>query len=164
MEQLDNISQLRNLWLRSPDERLGCWREFRLELQAEYAASDNNPLPSLEAISTWWSFAPIVNVAMDPYSLNTWPNIWELIYQGECCKYSRGVAMAYNMHYLDQNVNVKIARVLDTKYNDEYFIAIWNDTYILNSMQTQIVDLQGNTDLHIKESWSIQDIINAKEN
>lgn len=163
MEQLDNISQLRNLWLRSSDERLTCWREFRLELQATYVCND--PLPSLKAISMWWNFAPIVSVAMDPFSLKTWPSVWEIIIDGECCKYSRGVAMAYNMHYLDETVNVKIARVLDTKYNDEYLVAIWNDRYALNTMHNDVLDLQENkVDLVIKESWTIQDIINEKQN
>lgn len=73
--------------------------------------------------------------------------------------------MAYNMHYLDETVNVKIARVLDTKYNDEYLIAIWNDRFALNTMHNDVLDLQENkVDLIIKESWTIQDIINEKQN
>ena len=164
LEQLSNISQLRNLWLRSPEERLACWREFRLELQAEYSVCDNDMLSSLNAISTWWAYAPIVNVAMDPFNLKTWPNIWELIHQGECCKYSRGVAMAYNTHYIDQDAHVTVSHALDTSHNDEYFITVINERYILNSLHKPVIDLQSNhVDFVIKESWSIQDIIDAKQ-
>lgn len=159
MEQLSNISQLRNLWLRSPAERLACWREFRLELQDKYT-SCSDPVVILEHINTWWKYVPIVSVAMDPFNRKTWPSIWELIYQGECCKYSRGLALAYNMHYIDQDINVKVSRVFDTKNNDEYFIAIWNDSYVLNSLYGDIVDFPSvDTTLDIRESWMIQDIV-----
>jgi hypothetical protein len=47
MNQL-NISQLQNLWMRSPDERLASWRDFRIELQSTMVGCvDNIPVSAL---------------------------------------------------------------------------------------------------------------------
>jgi len=166
LEQL-NISQLRNLWLRSPDERLASWREFRIELQSHYdlyeatgTESDNAILlDCLNAVSIWWKQAPVVSVAMDPFNLESWPTIWEILDQGECCKYSRGLAMAYNIHYMDKNVHVSIDRVRDHKFHDEYMIATFDGKYALNSLHTQILNLQGVESLEVRESIPISSYI-----
>lgn len=163
MEQL-NISQLRNLWLRSPDERLASWREFRIELQSSYdqyeangsEADDKVLVSCLYAISTWWSQVPMVNVAIDPYNPELWPTVWEIIDQGECCKYSRGLAMAYNMHYMEPRVAVTLDRVYDHHFNDEYMIANFGGKYGLNSQHSPVIKLQDVDSLEIRESWDIQ--------
>lgn len=162
MEQL-NISQLRNLWLRSPDERLASWREFRIELQSSYDRYEANGSDAdhailvncLEAISTWWEQAPMVNVAIDPYNPESWPTVWEIIYQGECCKYSRGLAMAYNMHYMDPRVKVTLDRVRDHAFGDEYMIANFGGLYALNSLHGKIISPSVDS-LETRESWDIQ--------
>lgn len=154
MEQL-NTSQLRNLWLRSPDERLAGWREFRIQLQAAYAGCDGNALPCLEAISTWWQQVPEVSVAIDPYNPDNWPTIWEIIYQGECCKYSKGLAMAYNMHYMDQDADVNLHRVRDHKFGDEYMVAELNGL-ALNSLHDIVVNLHSVEFLEIRETFDIR--------
>lgn len=163
MEQL-NISQLRNLWLRSPDERLASWREFRIELQSSYDRYEANGseeddailVSCLGAISTWWEQVPLVSVAIDPYDSSSWPNVWEIIYQGECCKYSRGLAMSYNMHYMNRDVLVTLDRVYDHHFNDEYTIANYGGKYALNSLHGQVINLQEVDSLEIRESWDIQ--------
>lgn len=163
MEQL-NISQLRNLWLRSPDERLASWREFRIGLQSSYSLyedyggdQDNTRLVScLELINTWWQQTPIVSVAIDPYDPISWPTVWEIIHQGECCKYSRGLAMAYNMHYMDSRVRVTLDRVYDTVFNDEYMIATFDGKYALNSLHGAVIALHSVDCLELRESWDIQ--------
>jgi hypothetical protein len=163
LEQL-NISQLRNLWLRSPDERLASWREFRIELQSHYDLYESNGTESdnsillvcLQNISTWWEQAPLVSVAMDPFNPDSWPTVWEILDQGECCKYSRGLAMAYNIHYLDKDVNVTLARVRDHVNNDEYMIATYGGRYALNTLHAQVVDLHSVEYLEVRESFPIR--------
>jgi hypothetical protein len=166
LEQL-NISQLRNLWLRSPDERLASWRDFRIELQSHYdhnvvdgLDSDDNVLLSLlEAISCWWEQAPTVSVALDPFNSKSWPTVWEIIYDGECCKYSRGLAMAYNMHYMDSSIDINVSRVRDTLYNDEYILATFAGKYALNSLHGRIINLQNVDSFKVQESYDIRDIL-----
>jgi hypothetical protein len=157
MEEL-NISQLRNLWLRSPDERLASWREFRIEAYSAYSKCAGNPLPILESVSTWWEQSPHVSVAMDPFNTKSWPTIWEIIQQGECCKYSRGLAMAYNIHYISDK-NVVLNRVRDHTHNDEYMIATFNNEFILNSLHGQVVNVHDVDCLEIRETWDIQAIL-----
>jgi len=152
VEQL-NISQLRNLWLRSPDERLAGWREFRIELQSEYDC-ERDALSLLGAISTWWQQAPIVSVALDPFNPKSWPTVWEIIHQGECCKYSRGLAMAYNIHYIDPEADVAVHRVYDHQYGDEYMIATWGSLAV-NSQHKQIINLHDVESIEIRESFPI---------
>lgn len=166
MDEL-NISQLRNLWLRSPDERLTNWRQFRISLQSHYDLYESNGtaddrsilLSSLEQISTWWEQVPTVSVAIDPYSPIKIPSVWEIIQQGECCKYSRGLAMAYNIHYMDRDVLVTADRVKDHILNDEYMVATYGGTYALNSPHGTIINLHDVDGLEIRESWDIKTTI-----
>lgn len=64
--------------------------------------------------------------------------------------------MAYNMHYMDQDVKVTLDRVHDHTFNDEYMVANFGNKYALNSLHAQIVDLQSVDALEIRESWDIQ--------
>lgn len=168
MEQL-NISQLRNLWLRSPDERLASWREFRIELQSSYnfcednSIDDQSLLQCLDAISTWWEQAPLVSMAIDPFNHDTWPTIWEIIHQGECCKYSRGLAMAYNISYVIPNASVDLSRVYDHKFDDEYMIALCNQQYALNSQHCRVLDITTVDTLEVRESWNVHHALLEKK-
>lgn len=164
MGTLSNDSLLRNIWLRSPDERLASWREFRLELQGSYDSCDNNSLlSSLDAISNWWNYMPFVTVSLDPFSPHNWPTIWEIIVDGKCCKYSKGVALAFNAHYLDSSLDVKIERVFDHEVHDEYIIAIVNNDLVLNTPYGNLVNLQNVSHIEMQESWHIDDILQLQE-
>ena len=116
-------------------------------------------LSCLKAVSTWWEQAPIVNVAIDPFNPESWPTIWEILDEGECCKYSRGLAMAYNIHYMDRDVYVTLDRVRDHLYNDEYMIANFGNKYALNSLHGQVVELQAVDSLEIRESFDIRSLL-----
>lgn len=164
MEQLSNLNQLRNLWLRSSEERIAIWRDFRIELQNSYGSFNNEKddsalLKCLDHIDTWWNQVPIVRVAIDPYDKANWPTLWEIIDQGECCKYSKGLAKAYAMYYLDQDLDITINRVYDHKTNDEYMLAIFNGKYGLNSPHKSIINVHESDFIEIKDSWKIKDII-----
>jgi hypothetical protein len=103
---------------------------------------------------------PLVSVSMDPYDLSAWPSAWEIVDNGECCKYSKGLAMGYTLHFIDRHADVNIARVLDTYHNDEYFVAIWNDQYVLNSYFGDVVHSHDvDSYLSVQESWTIQDVM-----
>jgi len=67
--------------------------------------------------------------------------------------------MAYNIHYMDKNVRVSIDRVRDHKFHDEYMIATFDGKYALNSLHTQILNLQGVESLEVRESIPISSYI-----
>jgi hypothetical protein len=164
LNTLNNLSKLRNIWLRSPDERMRSWREFRLELQESYnACNSESLLSSLDAINTWWSFAPSVNMSIDPYSSDNWPTVWEIIADGKVCNYSRGLAMAYNSHYLDPDLKVTAARVIDGRSNDEYFVAVANDI-VLNAPAGRAVNLKDVDYIKTQEQWEMREYLRRTRN
>lgn len=67
--------------------------------------------------------------------------------------------MAYNMHYLDQDVKVTLDRVRDHTFNDEYMIARFDGKYILNSLQKQILTHRDVDSLEVRESWDLQETL-----
>lgn len=160
LDRLINTNQLRNLWLQPLDVRLDQWREFRIHLEND----DYTVIEKLEFINAWWRSMPVVNLTIDPYDCHVFPTLWEIIDEGECCKYSRGLAMAYNMFFIDQEKNVTISRVYDTKFNDEYFVAVWDDQYVLNSLHDAIVTVDiFDEHLQIQESHLISNVIHNEE-
>lgn len=150
-----NLEQLRNMWLRSPVERLANWREFRQDLAKHNGSVDVREI--LCAVSLWWEQMPFVNVAIDPYDYTSWPTAWEIIDGGQCCKYSRGIAMAWTIHFIDPDADILVARVRNKDQSDEYIVAIYNGKYALNSPYARLVDLTSEDIFDVTESWKIQD-------
>lgn len=64
------------MWTLRPDERLRAWRRFRLDL----AGLDT--LQCLERVVNLWSTTPVSNQYFAPDLPETWPDPWQLIYDG----------------------------------------------------------------------------------
>lgn len=105
---------------------------------------------------------PQVSVSIDPYSPQQWPTVWELIADGKSCKYSHGLALAYNVHYLDTSLDVQVARVFDHKSNDEYLVAVINEQIVLNTPYATTVRLYDVDYIEIKEQWDIREYLRNK--
>jgi hypothetical protein len=124
----------------------------------------DDPVFLLAEISNWWEMVPLVSVSMDPYDPNAWPNVWEIIDSGECCKYSKGLAMGYTMHFMDQHAHIELARVLDNYHHDEYIVAIWKDRYVLNSPFSRVTPIsEVDSYLSVQESWTIRDVMQRQQ-
>jgi hypothetical protein len=150
------LNNLHNLWLLSPTERLSHWRDFRIT----EASKQTDRFTELRNITEWWAFVPRVNLTLDPFDISKWPTIWEIVADGVCCKYSLGLAVGLAVHYIDPTADVKIARVRNTDGSDEYFVAIVEDEYILNSSYGQVVNLtEVENKIDIRASWDIQDVL-----
>lgn len=143
------------MWIRAPDERIAQWREFRLSMAKQVCTVGIQEV--LCDISVWWEQMPFVNMAIDPYNARGWPSAWEIIDSGHCCKYSRGLAMAYTIHYIDPTTAVTLARVRNKDHSDQYMVAIWNDRFVINTPHTRLVDLKSDDIFDIEESWLVQD-------
>jgi hypothetical protein len=152
------MNHLHNLWLKSPEERLGLWRKFRI---SETSSCDDRRT-ELQHIVNWWAFVPRVNLAMDPFDETNWPSIWEIISGGECCKYSLGLALALSVYFIDSDAEVTLARARDRDGSDEYFIAIIDGEYILNSPYASVAQVNDIKDkIDIRASWDIEDVYNT---
>lgn len=164
LNTLDNVSQLRNIWLLSSEERLAFWREFRLELTSCFDLHDKTTWePSFEAIDVWWKVTPEVSVSMDPYSVKNWPTVWEIIAHGACCKYSRGLAMAYNAYYMCPELSVTVDLVYDQKDHDEYLMTAIENEFFMNTLQGSVVSLRDVDHIKIQESWPVKAVLTKQE-
>lgn len=76
------------------EERLAAWRDFREQLET---AED----PIQETIY-FFSKAPLVNFAADPWDKSTWPNPWELISENTYCRFVKILAILYTLQLTDR--------------------------------------------------------------
>jgi hypothetical protein len=89
--------------------------------------------------------------------------VWEIIADGKVCNYSRGLAMAYNSHYLDPDLKVTAARVIDGRSNDEYFVAVANDI-VLNAPAGRAVNLKDVDYIKTQEQWEMREYLQRTRN
>ena len=71
--------------------------------------------------------------------------------------------MAYNIHYMDRDVNVTLNRVRDHTNNDEYMTAVFDGKYTLNTFNNQILTSQSVASLEIRESYDIRLYLEHKQ-
>lgn len=154
-----NNTDNRLFWLKSPDERLKKWREMR----KEYTISTQEQL--CKDIWHFWMTSPDVSKSIDPYSISMWPTVWEIIHEGKTCKYSRALAAAYTIHYIDETCDIVIARVYDKKNNDIYIASIINDAYVLIPYSNEVENWKTiNPELQIEEQFSIENVLDMVKN
>lgn len=151
MENLD-----RNFWLESPQQRLHKWKIFRRSLV---------DVPSkMEKISdVWniWFFSPDVKITMDPYDTTKWPTVWELLQQGETCKYSKSLGAAYTMYYLNNSLDIDIMRVYD-KTNNDIYIAGKIEDKLLMPYSLDVMNFQEEcNNISIEETWSVAAVLDS---
>ena len=73
--------------------RLKAWRLFRKGI------ANKDVEHALEECIKWWRSVPIGVRSIDPYTPDTWPTAWELLYYNDFCEHSRGVGMYYTLWY-----------------------------------------------------------------
>ena len=73
--------------------RLKAWRLFRKDIANEDVEH------ALEECIKWWRSVPIGVRSIDPYTPDTWPTAWELLYYNDFCEHSRGLGMYYTLWY-----------------------------------------------------------------
>ena len=84
------------MWFESPQKRLASWRNFRKGLDI------NDLLHTCRDVCEWWRYAPLSNISLDPYDIETWPSVWEMLHRGDYCKFSTAIGMSYTLFYIDQ--------------------------------------------------------------
>ena len=102
------------MWFESPQKRLASWRNFRKGLDI------NDLSKTCRDVCEWWRYAPLSNISLDPYEIQTWPSVWEMLHRGNYCKFSTAIGMAYTLFYIDENIENRIIRVYDQANSDIY--------------------------------------------
>lgn len=144
------------IWMEHPEKRLHAWREFRQEIM------DLDLAEICTEIQQWWGLSPQSNISIDPYDMTTWPDPWEMVYQGDMCKYSTAIGMSYTLHCINDTVSNSILFVNDITNNDDYMVALIDETWVLNYNTCEITKWETVKDsLKIQDSWACSDVINV---
>lgn len=142
------------MWLDPPQKRLANWRAFRRELDTTDVKA------ACEKVSQWWQFAPQSTLSIDPYDISTWPSVWEMLHQGDYCKFSTAIGMAYTIFYIDESVENRILRVYDHVNSDIYMTALINEHWLLNYNLCEMTEYNNvRNALEIQESWNTKDVV-----
>ena len=106
-------------------ERIFQWREFRkslLELDLPQA---------LQKTVEWWSPAPISANVFDAYDPDTWPNPWDLIWQGDFNEDSIALGMAYTLH-LEGIADCELLMIQRHEDNVARLVVLVDNQHVLN--------------------------------
>ena len=153
---MENVNQLRTMWFEPPQKRLATWRSFRMGLGTD------NLEETCRQVHQWWSFAPLNNMSVDPYTIDTWPSVWEMLHRGDFCKFSTAIGMSYTLFYIDEKIENNILRVYDHENSDIYMTALIDGRWLLNYNLTQVVEWDTVKDtLDVEETFKCTDVVEA---
>jgi len=159
---MEDVNKFKQIWIKSPEERLNIIREFR----KNYSYTTVNKL--CDDVWRLWTSFPENSKMVDPYDITTWLTFWELIHLGETCKYTKAVAASYLIHYINPDLEVVICRVFDKDQNDIYIASLINNEYILLPYNQEVVHWNMvESNIEIRKKWPIGqviDIINHRVN
>ena len=142
------------MWFESPQKRLASWRDFRKGLDV------NDLLNTCRDVCEWWRYAPLSNISLDPYEIQTWPSVWEMLHRGNYCKFSTSIGMAYTLFYIDENIENRIIRVYDQANSDIYMTALIDGRWLLNYNLTEVAEWSSVKDtLEVQESFLCTDVV-----
>jgi hypothetical protein len=102
------------------------------------------------------------NISLDPYDIQTWPSVWEMLHRGNYCKFSTAIGMAYTLFYIDEKIENRIIRVYDEANSDIYMTALIDGRWLLNYNLTEVADWSSVKDsLQVQESFLCKDVVAA---
>ena len=142
------------MWFESPQKRLASWRNFRKGLDIKDLSK------TCRDVCEWWRYAPLSNISLDPYEIQTWPSVWEMLHRGNYCKFSTAIGMAYKLFYIDEKVENRIIRVYDHANSDIYMTALIDGRWLLNYNLSEVADWSSVKDtLDVQESFLCKDVV-----
>lgn len=126
-----------NPFLKSPEDRLRIWKQFRKELTGK------TELEQMQLVVSFWSKCPLSKYNFDWTDTSTWLTPWEMIYEGDICRNGVAYLMEQSLLVLGEpwtNERFKLVMLKDTKIEDQFFVVIIDDTYVLNYSLNEIVE------------------------
>ena len=135
-----------NHFQKNPSELLKIWRQFRNDL-----LNINDDDEVLNKLVEWWKNAPIKARALDPYEPKTWPDPWELLYNGDFDENSVALGMCYTLHYIDWPCTLQLIQC--NEINEIKLIIIVDDEHVLNYSYGKIDHISDISHCEIKCSW-----------
>lgn len=114
-------------------EKIAEWKKFRDSLE-----TIDDPYT---ACAKFWAQAPFVNLTLNPFCSNKWPNPWELVTQSNYDNLAIAVGMLYTLKLTDRFSNSLFEIVMSNhqeKNNKEFYLVIDNN-YVLNYWYSETV-------------------------
>ena len=81
---------------------------------------------------------PISSRIIDYYTPQSWPDPWEIIYNGECCYSSVSLLMAYTLRL--NKIDFELLLINDG--SDTYLVPVVDDTEVLNYALGEVIELE----------------------
>ena len=151
---MENVNQLRTMWFEPPQKRLALWRDFRKSLDTY------NLKFTCTQVCKWWSYAPLNNLSLDPYDIQTWRSVWEMLHCGDFCKFSTAIGMSYTLFYIDEKLENSILRVYDHQNSDIYMTTLIDGRWLLNYNLHDVVDWHSvKHTMDVQETWRCKDVV-----
>lgn len=116
-----------NPFLFGPDERLSHWRDFRKSI------SEIPDFDKLKAVVEYWAQAPLQNIAYDIEDLESLPTPWEMISDGNWCRNSIAIGMAFTLRLagIDES-RIELKMIIDPTISDMMLTVVVDAQHILN--------------------------------
>ena len=138
---------------------------FQLEFESklrEWAELRQNLVPKpldqkCIEIDNFWQQCPMVNHYLHPIDMESWPDPWELLNEGNYCKYARALGMIYTLILLGVR-DIDFVDAKDENDEDVVLVLVDDAKYILNYWPDTVVN-NCLTDFKIIKRYNISAII-----
>lgn len=126
------------MWKLNTDERLSCWRDFRVQLDKLSLEE------AIQATADFWQNCPHKPYYLDPNDPENWPSAWDLIIENYYCDIAKALGMLYTIAFSTHGnglpMNLCVYYDMETGY--EYNLAIFDEgKYVINLLDGQIVNI-----------------------
>ncbi len=126
-----------NMFLLPPLQRILEWRRFRQNL------SNYEEFQQLIQTSKFWAQVPLQTYALDWDRAHTWPNAWQLIYEGNFDTIVVGILMEQTLILSGWDPKrLKLVYIKDTRIEDQMMILLIDNKWALNYSYQQVYDYQ----------------------
>jgi len=119
-----------NIFLKSPEERQRAWKVLRKEIH------NLSELEQIKKVCEFWAQAPLVKFQFDWTQPSTWLTPWEMMYEGTFCRNGLAYMIEQTLILSDETVwkpeRFKLVMLKDIKIEDQMFVTIIDDIYVLN--------------------------------
>jgi len=136
------------VWQLKPEERLKEWRNFRQEISTK--SIDD----ILHEVIDWWKYTPIASRVLDVYNSDTWPDPWELLYDGNFDESAISLGIAYTLHLMDNPCEILF--VQNHKKSFLGLIVLVDEKFILNYNYDKIDNVNILEDCEILGRWNTE--------
>jgi hypothetical protein len=140
-----------NQFVNDKKTMLKLWKNLRTSLKAELSDMDH-----LVQTVNFWSNAPLMTRVLDWDQPKSWPDPWQLIYNGQYDESSVSLGMFYTLWHADDdrwNNRIVLKLIKDADMAIQHIIVEVDNRFMLNYEYNSVYDKTSNA-----STWNIQEI------